>query len=218
VSAQLPRSATLGARYKFLGKNNVERGDVELNVGWENWGDTASTDFQVRIDSEIGTAGMGGVSIKPNVVRHGFQDVYNVRLGGSWRFPVGNNHVIARAGIGHDTAAAKPGWMRADIDGAARTTITAGGGYRTKRLQLDAGFGVVLEGKTDNAGECNPISPQPADQGCNRDGVQNSLDDRQGPDPINPLIVPEVQLEAPVNRGVFKGHYILLMLGVTTWF
>jgi long-subunit fatty acid transport protein len=218
ISAELPRSAQLGGRFKFLGAGDEERGDIELNVGWENWGNKASTDYRVKIDSEIVTAMGGGLSIKPNFVRHGFQDVITTRIGGSWRFPVGQNVIIARGGIGYDTAAAKDGWQRADIDGAARTTIAAGGSYRTSRFQIDAGFGLVLEGTNDNTGDCNPISPLPSDLGCNRDGVQASLDDRRGPDPINPLVVPEQQLQAPINQGVFDSRYVMFMLGATTWF
>jgi long-subunit fatty acid transport protein len=218
ITAELPRSATLGGRYKFLGGAGDERGDLELNVGWENWGNEASTDYRVQIDSEIVIETGGGSSIKPNIVRHGFRDVFNARLGGSWRFPLGASTLIARGGVGYDTAAAKPGWQRAAIDGAARTTITAGAGYRTKRFQIDAGFGVVLEGSNDNPGECNPISPNGDELGCNGDGVQRPLEDRRGPDPINPIVVANQQLEAPVNQGVFTSHYLLLMLGATTWF
>jgi long-subunit fatty acid transport protein len=218
LSAELPRSVTVGGRYKFLDGDGSERGDVELDVGWENWGSSASSDFEVQIDSEIVTAAGGGFAIKQNFVRHGFQDVFNARLGGSWRFPVGEATLVARGGVGYDTAAAKPGWMRADIDGAARTTIAAGAGYRAKRFQIDAGFGIVLESAVDNEGDCNPISPMPADLGCNRDGVQDPIDEREGPDPINPLVVPEQQLQSPVNQGVFESHYLMFMLGVSTWF
>src|SRR5690606_40957779 len=65
----------------------------------------------LKIDSEIVTAEGAGIAIKQNVVRHGFQDVFNARLGGSWRFPIGENVLIARGGVGHDTAAAKKGWI-----------------------------------------------------------------------------------------------------------
>ncbi len=218
INAQLPRSATLGGRYKFLGANGEERGDIELNVGWENWGAKDSSDYKVVIDSEIVTAAGGGFAIKQNVVRHGFQDVYNARLGGSWRFPMGANTLIARGGAGYDTAAAKDGWQRADVDGAARTTLTAGAGFRTSRFQIDGGFGVVLEGSNNNPGDCNPISPTPSMLGCNRDGVQDSLDDREGPDPINPLVTPDQQFQAPVTQGVFKSHYLMVMLGASVWF
>jgi long-subunit fatty acid transport protein len=218
VTAELPRSAQLGARYKFLGSAGQERGDIELDIGWENWGSSAAADYKVVIDSEIVTSAGGGLSIKQNTVRHGFQDVFTARLGGSWRFPAGANTVIARAGVGHDTAAAKPGWMRADTDGAARTTLTIGAGFRASRFQIDAGFGAVLEGSIDNPGTCNPISAMPSDLGCNRDGVQAPLADRTGPDPINPLVVPDSQLQAPVNQGVFEAHYLMFMLGATAWF
>ncbi len=218
LSAQLPRSATIGARYRFLGTGGNERGDVEVDIGWENWGNKAAGEYQVKIDSEIVTADGGGFTIKQNVVRHGFQDVFTARLGGSWRFPAGEHVVIARGGIGHDTAAAKQGWHRADVDGAARTTLTAGAGFRMRRFQFDAGFGVVLEGSNNNPGRCNPISPAPMELGCNGDGVQAPLDERQGPDPINPLVVPEQQLQSPVNQGVLRSHYVLLMLGATAFF
>lgn len=218
IDATLPRSAHLGGRYKFLGARGEERGDIELNVGWENWGNEAATNYRVKIDSEIVTEQGTGIAIKQNVVRHGFQNVYNARLGGSWRFPIGENVLIARGGVGHDTAAAKKGWMRADIDGAARTTVTAGAGYRTSRFQIDAGFGMVLEGSIDNPGDCNPISSNPNEVGCNRDGMQTPLADRQGPDPINPLVVPEQQLQSPVNQGVFESRYVMFMLGATAWF
>ena len=89
---------------------------------------------------------------------------------------------------------------------------------RASRFEINAGFGVVLEGSTNNPGDCNPISSAPDQLGCNRDGVEAELEDRQGPDPINPLNVPDQQLQAPVNQGVFESHYIMFMLGATTWF
>ena len=74
IDVDLPMTATLGARYKFLGDDNQERGDIELNVGWEDWGTGGTSDYAVVIDSEIATSQGGGVGIKPNIVRHGFQD------------------------------------------------------------------------------------------------------------------------------------------------
>jgi hypothetical protein len=47
---------------------------------------------------------------------------------------------------------------------------------------------------------------------------QQPLEDRQGPDPINPIVAPGSQLENPVNQGTFKSHYLLFMLGASTWF
>ncbi len=218
IDVDLPMTATLGARYKFLGADDKERGDIELNIGWEDWGTGGTSDYAVVIDSEIATSQGGGVGIKPNIVRHGFQDVFNARLGGSWKFPVGANTLITRAGVAYDTAAAKEGWLRLDVDGAARTTMTAGVGFRASRFEINAGFGFVYEGTNDNPGNCNPTSTLPAERGCNNDGNELELDARQGPDPINPLVVPEQQRQAPVNQGTFDSHYILFMLGASTWF
>jgi long-subunit fatty acid transport protein len=219
LDLDLPMTASVGARYKFLGGDNKERGDVELNVGWEDWGGGATSDYEVKIDSEIRIVGtQAGVEIKPNIVRHGYQDVFNARLGGSWKFPVGANTVIARGGVAYDTAAATKGWYRADVDGAARLTTTVGAGFRASRFQIDAGFGYVFEATSNNAGECNPTSSLVDQRGCNMDGFEHELDARQGPDPINPIVTPEQQREAPTTRGVFESHYVLLMLGASTWF
>lgn len=218
VYLALPMTATLAGRYKFLGGDGREKGDIELDVGWENWSANRASNYRVVVDADVYVNGASALSLHDNLVRHGFQDTYSARLGGSYRIPVSANEVIVRGGIGYDTAAAKTGWLRADIDGAARTTMTVGGGFRTKRWEINAGGGVILEGSPSNPGECNPTSPQPNMVGCNGDGVEHPLDQRQGPDPINPLVVADQQSEAPVNRGSYKSHYVLLMLGFTTWF
>jgi len=218
VTLEIPRSATIGARYKFLDATGGEKGDVEVNLNWENWSAERVSNFRVVIDSELIVNGTPTMSLKDNIVRHGFQDTFGVRLGGSYRFPVGANTLIARAGAAYDTAAAKPGWLRASLDGAARTTLTAGAGFRTSRFEINIGGGAVLEGKNENPGTCNPTSNVTSMTGCNGDGFNAPLEERQGPDPINPLVNPDQQLQSPVNQGTFKSHYVLFMLGVSTWF
>jgi len=218
VTVEIPRTATIGARYKFLDASGGEKGDVELNLNWENWGAERASDFLVVIDSELIVNGTPTMSLKDNIVRHGFQDTFGARLGGSYRFPVGANSLITRAGVAYDTAAAKPGWLRADIDGAARTTLTVGAGFRTDRFEINIGGGAVLEGTNTNPGTCNPVSSVGSMTGCNGDGVDEPIEDREGPDPINPLNNPDAQLQSPVNQGNFKSHYVLFMLGVSTWF
>ena len=218
VTLEIPRTATIGARYKLLDAAGAEKGDVELNLGWENWGAERATDFLVVIDSQLLVNGTPSLSLKDNIVRHGFQDTFSARLGGSYRIPVGTSTLIARGGVGYDTAAAKPGWLRADMDGAARTTVTVGAGYRTSRFEINVGAGAVLEGSNNNPGTCNPTSSLSTMLGCNGDGVEDPIEDRQGPDPINPLNNPDTQLQGPVNQGVFKSHYVMFMLGASTWF
>jgi long-subunit fatty acid transport protein len=215
----LPMSVTLGGRYKILGSDGRMKGDVELNVGWENWSTDLASTYNVNVDAYVYVNDVPELSLKPNEIRHEFKDVFTFRAGGSYILPAGSNEVIVRGGLGYDTQAAKPGWLRADVDGAARFTVAAGAAYRMKRVQIDAGFGAILEGSPSNPGTCNPMpsttEPRP---GCASDGTEQPVEDRKGPDPINPLNVPMSQLENPVNQGDFKAHYLMFMLGMSTWF
>jgi long-subunit fatty acid transport protein len=220
VSLAIPLTAQIGARYKFLTPDGAERGDIELDVGYENWGAGEGGQYRVVADADIYVVAGGmetfALSLKDNEVNHRFKDVYNVRLGGSYRIPQGvTNNIIVRGGLGYDTRAATDGWLRADIDGAARTTVTLGAAYRTKRWEVNVGGGAILEGTNTNPGMCNPTNAQ---MGCVGDGTENPVTDRAGPDPINPILVPETQLESPVAQGDYKSHYTLVMLGFSTWF
>lgn len=244
VDFQLPMNAQLGGRYKFLDADGNLKGDIELDVGWENWGKrckdnaafvegcTSPGQYRVVVDSAAyvdanadGTLDDTEIAIhlKDNYVDHRFKDTYNVRLGGSYVIPVGGaasgNTVVVRGGLGYDTRAAEDGWLRADVDGAARITTTAGASYRTNRWEATLGVGAILEGENTNGNDCNPepsaTQPQP---GCAADGSQRPIEDREGPDPINPIVVPEQQAESPVNKGTFNSHYLLFMVGFSTWF
>jgi long-subunit fatty acid transport protein len=248
ISLELPQNATIGGRYKFIGDNGALKGDVELNLNWENWGAscahnedgslvdpecTSPQQYKVVIDSGLyNNDAMGNPQdfsqpLEKNFLNYGLKDTYGVRLGGSWHFPLGEgetpNEVIVRGGIAYDTKAAREGWLRANLDGAARTTIALGGAYKAKKWQINAGGGVVLEGTNTNPGasadgtDCNPTGAA-GTFGCAGTGQDRPLDDRQGPDPTNPLLQPKFQSENPYNQGTFKSHYILFMLGFTTSF
>ena len=64
----------------------------------------------------------------------------------------------------------------------------------------------------------DPVADPPGFTGCGKNGEQQAPDDRSGPDPINPLVLPEQQLENPTNQGTYKSHYLMFMVGVSTWF
>jgi long-subunit fatty acid transport protein len=218
VDFALPMTATLGGRYKLLGADGRLKGDIELNVGWENWSADLVKTYRVVVDADVYINGESQLGLKDNALRHNFKDVFTARLGGSYHIPQGDNTIIVRGGIGHDTAAAKTGWLRADIDGAARTTFAVGGAFRAKRFQVDVGGGFVYEGSPSNPGTCNIIDPSGAVAGCNMDGFERPLDERNGPDPIDPLVIPSQQAESPIAQGDYKAHYVMFMLGMSTWF
>jgi len=119
-----------------------------------------------------------------------------------------------RGGLGYETGAARPGWLRADLDGAARTTLTVGAAYRMPHLEVSVGGGAILEGSTSNPsiGGSQPCNPTPDATGCGGSGAH------QGPDPIDPLLTSDAQAVSPVSQGDYRSHYTVFMLGVTTWF
>jgi hypothetical protein len=105
-----------------------------------------------------------------------------------------------------------------DIDGAARTNLPGGASNKMSRVQIDAGAGFIYEGTRNDSRTCNPVLSMPPYPGCGPSGEQQPVENRQGPDPINPIVNANQQLENPVNEGTFKSHYVLFMLGVSTWF
>jgi long-subunit fatty acid transport protein len=229
VSLQLPMSATIGGRYKLLDAGGGLRGDVELNIGWENWGKrcdfisdpgcTSAGQYRVVVDAEPHLDGRPAPPFRDAIIDHRLKDTFSFRLGGSYHVPLGSaagaSRVILRGGVAYDTRAAEEGWLRADVDGAARLTTAIGGAYRTSRYEINLGAGYVHEGENTNAGTCNPTATM---KGCVGNGSENPLDDRSGPDPTNPLVVPDSQAENPFNQGTIESSYLMFMVGASTWF
>jgi long-subunit fatty acid transport protein len=211
VELVLPMSATIGGRYKFLDGNGRERADIELDLGWENWGATRASDVLVVVDAQVN----GIVTLKDGLIRHGFRDTFSARLGGSYRMPVAGNELIVRGGVSYDTAAAKDGWERLDYDGAARTMLAAGASYDLGSVRIDAGGGAVLEGTRNVGSSCNPDI---GTLGCDGTNTEAEAADREGADPINPIFDPDSQNESPMNHGTYSSHYVMFMLGATVSF
>lgn len=237
VDYELPMNASVGARYKFLDASGTLRGDIELDVGWENWGKRCTdTEFaegctspgQLRlvVDAAGYLADASGtpqiaLDAKPVIIEHRFIDVYSVRLGGSYVIPLaaGDTSLIVRGGTSLETRTAKDGWLRVDIDGAGRFMTALGAAYRAKRYEVSAGLGLILPTASTNSGTCNPMpAPGVVRPGCDANGEQQPVEDRRGPDPIDPLVTPTQQSESPVSQGHFDAYYTMFMLGVTTWF
>lgn len=227
VGLALPMTATVGGRYKFLDEQGALKGDIELDVGWENWGKTCDfikdpdctspgqyrvvTDAKAVLDGDTG----GGTSFQDAIIDHGFRDTWSFKLGGSYHLPQGANRIILRGGVGYETGAAKDGWLRVDVDGAARYSGMVGAAYRMQRVELNIGGGYIYQGKNTNDGTCNPTPP---DRGCRADGSENPIENRNGPDPESPLVPTISQLESPFNQGTLESNYVLFMIGMSTWF
>lgn len=212
VDLGLPMVTTVGGRYKMLDEAGGVKGDVELDVAWERW--SAVSDYTVTVDGAV----LNVLPLSPSLIKHNFQDVISTRLGGSYHLPVGAGLTV-RGGLAYDTAAAKPGWERLDIDGAARTTVGVGAGYGFGKYEVNVGAGYSYEGSRDVGGNCNPTAAMP---GCGKtDGNGNPIDDnpndRPGPDPIQPLNA-GTPFESPMNAGKYESGYLLLSFAVVAKF
>ncbi len=221
VDLALPMSAQVGGRYKFLDRDGKERGDLELDLDWEHWSADRVSNYKVVVDATayIQVNGMPSpaLDLKPSFIHHGLKDTVGARLGGSYRIPMDANEVILRGGLAYDTRAAKDGWLRADIDGAARTTIAVGAGYKMQRWEFNIGGGVILEGTSTNPGSCNP-SGLIGELGCDGTGKETPVANRNGLDPTNPAVNDNVQAQSPVNQGKIESHYVMFMVGATASF
>ncbi len=217
IDLDLPQFATVGARYILRGADGREKADIELDVRWENWGSTDASDTQVRVD---GKASTGDVAIKPTLLRHGFQDVWSVRLGGSYTIAAGGNDLNLRVGVAHDTKTSDVNFNRADIDGAPRTTFGLGAGYAFGgRYHVDVSGGVVVEPERRVA-QCLPRDgPAVGSERC--DGGDLPLEptrDRERPDPAQPLLDVNSAFESPYNAGIYNSGYWLLGVGFSASF
>ncbi len=200
VDIGLPMVTTVGARYLIADG----QGDVELDVAWERW--SAVSDHHVVVDGQA----FNSLPLNETDITHGAKDVISVRLGGSWRLPIGANALDLRGGVAMDTAGVRDGWERVDFDGAARQTIAGGVAYVMKKVTFQLGGGFVHEGTRDVGTDCNPAGPG---EGCAADGTEQGLRDRGGPDPAQPLNS-GTPFESPFNAGQYKSQYVLLHLGV----
>lgn len=209
INFKLPQTAVLGARYVVRDESGEERGDIEVDVQWEDW--SAASDLEVIVD---GKSGLTGLKLNPSLVRHGFQDTISVRVGGAYAFDVGDDQLEVRAGAAHDTAAAPLSWTRVDIDGMARTTLGAGLAYSLTKVRFELGGGVVLEGER-TVTECNTSLDQ---LGCETPEAQTPVSERESPDPIQPLSGSSNQVQSPFNAGTYSQGYVLLSLGATYTF
>jgi len=225
----VPMTATLGGRWKLVDDAGKQRADVEVDLGWEHWGAGCDysngitnclnpSDYHVTIDGQVTSPLAPDVALplQQQLIEHGFQDTYSVRVGGSYLFPISQgNDLVLRGGVSYDTAAAKSGWERLDLDGAARTMFAIGGSYKLSRVSIDAGFAYVYEGSRTNNRNCMPTNTM---EGCGPGNAPESFNQQTGPNPVNPVFQFNGQLEDPVNQGTITSSYVMFLLGASTWF
>ncbi|HET6611561.1 MAG TPA: outer membrane protein transport protein [Kofleriaceae bacterium] len=212
VSLAIPQTATAGARW-ILSEGAGERADVEFDAKWENWSaDDVSNDLVV-VDAKT-IAG----DLHPAYVRHGFEDVWSFRLGGSYTTPIKDNDLTFRAGAAYDTATAPDDFQRLDKDGAARVTLGAGVSFATGRFRIDLGGGAVLEADRTATGCQTYDTADDKVLSCDGQNAIRPPEQHDSPDPLQPANEADAQLESPFNSGTYSSHYLLFSLAVSAAF
>jgi long-subunit fatty acid transport protein len=200
VQLDLPQTLLAGGRYILRDEKGVERGDIELDVGWQNWG--AVPNVRVIVDGQSAPA--PNLYLQESLLRHGYVDTWNVRLGGSYRIDLANLPFVARGGLAYDSAAAPVSWTRVDMDGADRFTFALGAGVKIGRYQIDVGAAyIAIPTRTVEHAEIH---------------APPTYVNRAQPDPIQPLQGQKNQEYSPMNEGTYESSYVMGMVGVTTQF
>lgn len=209
VETTVPQVATLAGRWILRDAKGDERADLELDLQWENW--SAASTITNLVDAKT----VLHPALPPSVVQQGYKDVLSTRLGGSYVIPIGVNKLSLRGGLAYDTKTAPNSWTRLNQDGFARTTLATGFGFEIPGWRFDLSGGAVIEGtRTVDHGGCNPTS---TNVGCSGN-AETPADQRDAPDPAQPLTEDNFQVQNPFNAGVYKQGYIFLGMGVTAWF
>lgn len=213
LSINMAQNASLAGRYIFRDRNGKEKADIELDLRWEDW--SAASVSTVQVDGIINITGG-----RLNAVRnpHGFQDVLSTRLGGSYRIDAGSGALEFRGGVAYDTKTAPDSWTRVDQDSKQRATFATGLGFERGRYRFDLGLGAVWEPTITVSHNCRePFGPTEAEPGCDAGGMI-PVDDRNAPDPAQPLFNGSAQKQSPFNAGTYKSSYLMFATGMRVVF
>jgi long-subunit fatty acid transport protein len=163
ITVPIPMEAKLGVRYHHPREGVVQNPhqrdpiaqdlfDVEADFTWAN--DSAFDSIHIGFPATAG--GLGKLPANPGIpsavlppnadVKHGFKDVFGVRLGGDYN--ILPDQLAVRAGGFFESQAAVPQYQNIDFDAASRFGVALGGTYRlhlgNHPLDLMAGYGHVF--------------------------------------------------------------------------
>ncbi|HEY3820603.1 MAG TPA: outer membrane protein transport protein [Polyangiaceae bacterium] len=101
---------------------------VELAYVREFWSEQQSIQITPEGMSLDGIAGMPPkVNIPPITMPRGFQDAQSFRLGGEYRYMLGDYHVAARGGVSYETSAVPPAYLNLSALDFVKWTASLGG-------------------------------------------------------------------------------------------
>lgn len=136
---RLPPVVRVGVRYKFLGKDDFEHGDVELDGTWEGWSWAEGEGDHINIPN------LGPFSDIHPVLTHNYKDTFSIRLGGAYNMRLPAGVLTLRLGAYYDSSATADKDTRIDFDTMLRIGGTAGLGYRVRGVTLNIAYAYMWE-------------------------------------------------------------------------
>jgi long-subunit fatty acid transport protein len=185
-NTRLPPIVKVGLRYKFLGSDDFEHGDIEVDGDWEGWNWAEGEGDKVEIPQ------LGPFSDIHPVITHNYQDTYSVRLGGAYNIRLPAGVFTLRIGGYFDSAATKYKDTRIDFDTMAKYAGTAGLGYSVRGVTLNVAYAFIWEpDRNVTNGDIQSIN-----------GVANgSTNTTEGPTPV-------------INNGLYHAQNQILSFGL----
>ncbi|HEY1584044.1 MAG TPA: outer membrane protein transport protein [Polyangia bacterium] len=183
---RLPPVVRVGLRYKFLGHDDFEHGDIELDGTWEGWSWAEGEGDHINIPQ------LGPFSDIHPVLTHHYSDTFSIRLGGAYNIRLPAGVFTLRLGGFYDSSPTKPADTRVDFDTMARIGATAGLGYSVRGVTLNVAYAYMYEADRNvTDGDIQSIN-----------GVANgSTMTTVGPTPV-------------VNNGLYHAQNMILSFGL----
>ncbi|MDB4968676.1 MAG: hypothetical protein JWN44_4365 [Myxococcales bacterium] len=183
--SQLPWIVRAGVRYKIVGADNFEHGDVELDGTYEAWSQAEGDGSKINIPN------LGPFSDINPTITHNYRDTFSARLGGAYNVRLPAGVLSLRLGGFFDSAATRYKDTRMDFDTMAKYGGTAGAGYSVRGITFNLGYAFIYEpDRNVTNGDIQSIN-----------GVSGGMTTSAGPTPV-------------VNNGLYHAQNQIVSVGL----
>jgi long-chain fatty acid transport protein len=140
----------LGVRATSHYDDGTERGDIEIDATYENWGNRKDrwgrdiTDPSQRLDHVYTDQFALGTGVLDVNLNHGYQDTFGIRVGGAYNWRLSDvSRLSARLGAYFDSAATDYAHNRLDFDTSSKWAFTCGLGYKLRGFSVHVAYAYV---------------------------------------------------------------------------